>query len=118
MTLKDIDFGGIIILTACVVSLLLALSWGGTEYPWSSKQVIALLVVGGALIPVFVAYENLVPPSPVIPLKMFRHGNVITSTTNYFFTNIAVYGLALYIPTYFQLVKGDSQLISGLELLP
>lgn len=118
VTLRDIDFGGIAILSVCVVCLLLALSWGGTMYPWSSTRVIVLLAIGAALIPVFILYENYVPPSPVIPLSMFHHRNVITSTVNYFFTNIAVYGLALYIPTYFQLVKGDSQLISGIELLP
>ncbi|KZT00344.1 MFS general substrate transporter [Laetiporus sulphureus 93-53] len=118
VTLADIDFGGIAILSASVVSLLLALSWGGVVYPWSSKQVIALLVVGGGLIPVFIVYENMVPHYPVIPLSMFRHRNVVIATVNYFFTNMSVYGLALYIPTYFQLVKRDTQLISGLELLP
>ncbi|EPQ52775.1 MFS general substrate transporter [Gloeophyllum trabeum ATCC 11539] len=118
VTLADIDFGGIVILSVSVVLLLLALAWGGVIYPWSSRQVIALLVVGGALIPVFVVYEMRVPSTPIIPLTMFRHRNVVMATTNYFFTNMVVYGLAAYIPTYFQLVKGDTQLVSGLELLP
>lgn len=118
VTLADIDFGGIVILSVSVVSLLLAMSWGGVIYPWNSHQVVALLVVGGALIPIFIVYEIKVPRIPVIPLSMFRHQNVVASTINYFFTHFSVYGLAVYIPTYFQLVKGDSQLISGLELLP
>ncbi|PCH41864.1 MFS general substrate transporter [Wolfiporia cocos MD-104 SS10] len=118
VSLADIDFGGVVLLSLSVVAILLALSWGGTVYPWSSRQVIALLAVGGALVPVFVLYERHVPKEPVIPLGMFRHRNVVTSTVNYFFTNMAVYGLAIYVPTYFQLVKHDSQIVSGLELLP
>ncbi len=29
-----------------------------------------------------------------------------------------MYGLSVYIPSYYQLVRGDNQLISGLEVLP
>ena len=29
-----------------------------------------------------------------------------------------MYGLSAYIPSYYQLVRGDNQLISGLEILP
>ena len=117
VTMADIDIGGIAILSVSVVSLLLALSWGGVTVPWSSKQVIALLAVGGGLIPIFILYEIRVPKLPVIPLSMFRYRNVISATVNYFFIHASVYGLAVYIPTYYQLVKFDSQLISGLELL-
>jgi hypothetical protein len=117
VTLADIDFGGILLLLISVVSLLLALSWGGVTYPWSSHQVIALIVVGDTVIPIFVVYEHKVPHFPIIPLEMFRHWNVIASTVNYFFANMSTYGLAVYIPKYFQLVKNDSQLVSGLELL-
>ncbi|KIM80101.1 hypothetical protein PILCRDRAFT_73469, partial [Piloderma croceum F 1598] len=86
----------------------------GCTYPWNSHQVIALLVVGGS---VFVVYEYKVPHFPIIPLEIFRHRNVIASTVNYFFTNMSTYGLAIYILTYFQLVKNDTQLFSGLILL-
>jgi hypothetical protein len=118
ITLADIDFGGIFLLSISVVSLLLAMSWGGITYPWHSPQVITLLAVGGSFIPLFVVYEYSVPRFPIIPLEIFRHRNVVTSTVNYFFTNMSTYGLGVYTPTYFQLVKNDTQLISGLELLP
>jgi len=118
VTLADIDFGGVFLLAVSIVSLVLALSWGGTTYAWSSPLIIALLAVFGSLIPVFVLYENYVPHIPVIPLSMFRHRNVVTSTVNYLFIHMSLYGFAAYLPTYFQLVKFDSTLLSGLQLLP
>ena len=30
----------------------------------------------------------------------------------------SIYGLAAYVPSYYQLVRGDNELVSGLELLP
>lgn len=29
-----------------------------------------------------------------------------------------MYGLSAYIPSYYQVVRGDNQLVSGLEILP
>ncbi|OBZ74403.1 putative MFS-type transporter C16A3.17c [Grifola frondosa] len=118
VSFKDVDFGGIIVITIAVVCLCISLSWGGTEYPWNSAVVIALLVVGGVCIPIYVVYEIYVPRFPVVPLGMFRIRNVTASTGNYFFSTMSMYGLSTYVPTYYQLVRGDSQLISGLELLP
>ncbi|KAH9920002.1 MFS general substrate transporter [Epithele typhae] len=118
VSFKDVDFGGILLIFACVVSLCLSLSWGGTTFPWNSPIVISLLCVGVVLIPVYIFYEMRVPRYPVIPLQMFRIRNVTASTGNYFFSSVSMYGLSAYIPSYYQLVRGDSQLVSGLEVLP
>ncbi|KIK63267.1 hypothetical protein GYMLUDRAFT_163208 [Collybiopsis luxurians FD-317 M1] len=114
---SDIDFVGVIILTASVVALSLSLTWGGVTYPWKSPQVIALLSVGFALIPLFIVYEMKVPEVPIIPMSIFKYRNVVGAATNYFFIHWGLYGLSVYLPTFFQLVKGDDQLISGFELL-
>ncbi|CCM06470.1 uncharacterized protein FIBRA_08735 [Fibroporia radiculosa] len=119
--LRDIDLLGIALLSASVTALLLALTWGSGVYPWGSARIIALLAAGAGLIPLFVLWKRRVRACgrvPVIPLEMFRHRNVVASTVNYFFTHMSLFGITVYVPTYFQLVKGDSQLISGLELLP
>ncbi|PIL27512.1 MFS general substrate transporter [Ganoderma sinense ZZ0214-1] len=118
VSFKDVDFGGIILIAVCVVALCLALSWGGTTFAWNSPVIITLLVVGSVLIPVYILYEMYVPRFPVIPLDMFRIRNVVASTGNYFFSSVSMYGLSAYIPSYYQLVRGDNQLVSGLEILP
>ncbi|TFK86431.1 MFS general substrate transporter [Polyporus arcularius HHB13444] len=118
VTFKDVDFGGIILIAVCVVALCIALTWGGTTYAWSSPVIISLLVVGGVCIPVYIMYELYIPRFPVVPLEMFRVRNVTASTGNYFFSSVSMYGLSAYIPSYYQLARGDNQLVSGLEILP
>ncbi|KAM5537089.1 hypothetical protein V8D89_009235 [Ganoderma adspersum] len=118
VSFKDVDFGGIILIAVCVVALCLALSWGGTTFAWNSPVIITLLVVGSVLLPVYILYEMYIPRFPVIPLDMFRIRNVVASTGNYFFSSVSMYGLSAYIPSYYQLVRGDNQLVSGLEILP
>ncbi|KAH9950768.1 MFS general substrate transporter [Amylocystis lapponica] len=118
VSLRDIDFGGILLLTTFVLSLALALSWGGTAYPWNSAVIIALLSAGCAFVPIFVVYEIRIPRFPVVPMQMFKVRNVAASTGCYFFISMSMYGVPTYIPSYYQLVRGDTQLISGLEVLP
>lgn len=90
VSFKDIDFGGIALLTTFVVGLCLSLTWGGTTYSWSSPVVIALLVVGCVFIPIFIVWEIYVPRFPVIPMQMFRIRNVTASTGCYFFISVLV----------------------------
>lgn len=40
---------GIIFLVPGIVSLMLALQWGGSVYAWSNGRIIALFVVAGIL---------------------------------------------------------------------
>jgi MFS family permease len=50
---KQIDILGAFFLIAAIVSLLLALQWGGTVYPWSDSKVWGCLLSFGLLILVF-----------------------------------------------------------------
>jgi len=118
VTLREIDYVGTILLSVSTVCLCLAFNWGGIAYAWDSVIVIALISVGGGLVPVFVCWEIWGPSFPIVPMKMFKYGNVTASTANYFFTSVSNYGMILYLPSYYRLVRRDDQLISGLELLP
>ena len=51
-------------------------------------------------------------------MKMFRYRNVSTSAANNFFTASALQGVLFYLPSYYQIVRNDRQVISGLEVLP
>ncbi|EJU02243.1 MFS general substrate transporter, partial [Dacryopinax primogenitus] len=114
----DIDFGGLVILGVCVTAICLAFNWGGIVYEWDSPVIVALLVVGWVLVPVFIIYEIKIPRLPVIPMKMFKFRNVTTTTVNNFFTASALMGVFIYLPSYYQIVRHDKQVISGLEVLP
>ncbi|KAI1350847.1 major facilitator superfamily domain-containing protein [Xylaria sp. FL0043] len=64
-----IDYAGSTILTASVMAVLLALSWGGTKYPWSSYHVLVALIVGIFGLALFYIYEGMpwVREHPTLP---------------------------------------------------
>ena len=47
--LKQVDWIGIVLLTGMIVSLILALTFGGNQYPWNSGQVIGTFVTSGII---------------------------------------------------------------------
>ena len=55
--LTRFDPMGTILLLGTVISLLLALEWGGTTYPWSSGKVVAPLVVFAVLFIVWLVLQ-------------------------------------------------------------
>lgn len=44
--LKRIDVAGNSLLVASTVSALIALTWAGAEYPWSSYRILVPLIIG------------------------------------------------------------------------
>lgn len=53
------------------------LTFGGGRFAWSSAQVLAPLIIGLALIVVFMFYEGIVPKEPTIPWEVLSHRSTI-----------------------------------------
>jgi len=112
-----IDYAGITALVVAIVPLLLALSWGGTEYPWNSAPVLgmfALSAVAIILLPIIESRSD----EPIIPLAIFRNPVVAISIPIIFFTGFTMFGGIIFIPLYFQGVLGLSATASGSFLTP
>lgn len=64
---KELDFAGVVLMTAGIVLLLLGISWGGVDYPWSSARPIATIVLGALLLIGFGFYGmNTFCPPPLV----------------------------------------------------
>ncbi|OTA52271.1 multidrug resistance protein Fnx1 [Hypoxylon sp. EC38] len=117
--LKHIDLGGNLLLIASVVSVLLALTWGGTEYPWSSWRTLVPLILGFAGIASFVVAQSLnIIPEPTMPLRLFSNR---TSLAGFGLTTIhaiLMYWQIYFLPLYFQSCLEASPTLSGVYLLP
>ncbi|WFD42570.1 hypothetical protein MPSI1_001216 [Malassezia psittaci] len=74
--LLDADIGGMILILAGFVFLLLALTQGGTE-GWSTHWIIALLTVGGFLILFIPIYEYFISPRPFIRQRWLNSSVVL-----------------------------------------
>ncbi|KAI1743149.1 MFS general substrate transporter [Xylaria scruposa] len=116
--LQTLDLPGLITLMPAVVTLLLALQWGGIEYPWSNARIIALLVLSGVLAIAFVAIELWQGEAAVLPSRIFSQRSISYASFYGFATSGAIYVLTFYLPEWFQGVKGVSPLLSSVYTLP
>ncbi|MEU2612918.1 MDR family MFS transporter [Micromonospora sp. NPDC007271] len=112
-----IDWLGALLLVAGVSCLLLALSWGGTQYAWGSGVIIGLFVAGAVLGVLFVLQEARVS-EPILPLRLFRSGTFALANSAGFVLGLVMFGSIIFIPLYLQIVKGASPTRSGLLMLP
>jgi EmrB/QacA subfamily drug resistance transporter len=66
-----IDYLGIVFVSIGAAGLTLALSWGGTEYAWSSLTIIAMFIGSLVSLAIFVLVERRAA-DPILPLRLFR----------------------------------------------
>ncbi|KAL4950408.1 major facilitator superfamily domain-containing protein [Aspergillus filifer] len=119
---RELDVVGSILQVGALTAFILAISWGGVVYPWSSKQVIALFVVAGVLFiilglqQVFTVFTTL--ERRIIPVEFFRSRTILI-----LFASTSAAGASAFVPIYmvplfFQFTRGDAALDAGVRLLP
>src|SRR5580700_7261862 len=62
-----IDLTGAALMMLSAIALLLALTWGGTRYPWLSQQIVSL-IVAAAVLSALVIWWVLRVPEPFLPI--------------------------------------------------
>ncbi|KAJ5767112.1 uncharacterized protein N7511_004728 [Penicillium nucicola] len=117
--LRRVDYIGNAILTATVVSVLLALSWAGVDYPWSSWRILVPLVLGLAGLFLFYAHQrSRFCQEPSIPTKLFSSGTAICALWIAFIQSVLLYWVGYFLPIYFQAIRSSTATESGLFVLP
>jgi EmrB/QacA subfamily drug resistance transporter len=112
-----IDYLGTVVLVLSTSCLVLFTSLGGTTYSWGSPAIIALGLAGVVLVGVFALVERRAV-EPVLPLHLFKIRTFSVASFVAFVVGFAMFGAITYLPVFFQVVRGDSPTISGLQLLP
>ncbi|WP_194291119.1 MDR family MFS transporter [Nocardia aurantia] len=112
-----IDYLGIALVAVGVSCLILALEWGGNEYPWKSATIIGLFVVAAILLTAFVFVE-LRAAEPMLPMHLFRSNVVTVCSILSFIVGFAMLGAMTYLPAYLQYVNGVTATASGIRTLP
>ena len=111
-----IDGLGALLLVAATALLLLALNWGGSEYPWLSREILGLLACS-AVIWSFFALRLLRAAEPLVSLEVLGNPIVLAGTLSMFLLQAANIGLAVYLPVYLQSILGLSASASGTAML-
>ncbi|KAF8058204.1 MFS general substrate transporter [Lyophyllum atratum] len=112
-----IDWIGNAIIVSSACSCMLALTWGGIKFPWSSFHILVPLILGVAGLAFALFYQARWASQPTIPWIVLSNR---TSMSGYFATFISgVVTISLGCgPTWFQAVQDASPVISGLHFLP
>jgi EmrB/QacA subfamily drug resistance transporter len=113
----NIDYAGLVLLILTVVPAMLALTWGGVEYPWGSPQIVGMFMVSVVTLALFIFVENR-SQEPIIPLSLFRNRIVAISELVVFFTAFGMFGSITFVPLFFQGVLGATATASGSFLTP
>ena len=112
-----IDYAGVTTLVLTVVPIMLALSWGGAQYPWDSLLVIGLFVFSAVMLLLFILIESRVE-EPIIPLGLFKNQIVAISIIVAFLSSFVMFATTTFIPLFFQGVLGVTATASGTLLIP
>ncbi|XXG95876.1 hypothetical protein Hte_002148 [Hypoxylon texense] len=114
----ELDLVGAAILMPAIIMLLLGLQWGGAQFPWSDKRIIALFSGAGFLTLLFVALELYQQDKGMLPPRFFKDRDVLCAMLFSLFFGASFFPLIYYLSLYFQAIQGDSAVEAGMKLLP
>ena len=100
-----IDGWGALLLVIATSLLLLALNWGGSEYPWGSPEILGLLACSGAFWAAL-ALRLMRAVEPLISLEVLGNPIVLAGTLSMFLLQAANVGMTVYLPVYLESVLG------------
>ncbi|GKZ83875.1 hypothetical protein AnigIFM56816_008971 [Aspergillus niger] len=116
--LSQFDLPGTFVFLPGVICVLLALQWGGTTYEWGNGRIIALLVLFGVLIGIFIVLQMWGNEKATIPPRLIKNRNVWGAALFSFCVGGSFFVAVYYLPIWFQAIKGVSATKSGIMNLP
>lgn len=115
--IRRVDFLGALTLVLFLVLLLLGLNTGGNQLPWNHPLVLTTIPLSAVFLLIFIYVEDRVATEPVIPVRLLLDRTVFSACLNNWFSTMALFGILLYVPIYFQ-VQGYSATAAGAVLIP
>ncbi|MGG6432641.1 MDR family MFS transporter [Anoxybacillus sp. D401a] len=112
-----LDLGGMFTMVVAVVSLLLALTFGGDKYDWLSWQIISLLASSVIFFSLFVFVERKAE-EPIMPIHLLKNKTFVVLNSVGFFMSVGMFGAIMFVPLFMQGIIGMSPSESGTMMFP
>jgi EmrB/QacA subfamily drug resistance transporter len=112
-----LDLLGAALMMASAIPLLLALTWGGSRYPWTSAAIIGLIAASAVLTLLF-GWRLTQAAEPFLPMSVLRNPVMRAGSVCTAFSQGVVVGLTIFLPLYYEIVHKFSAGDSGLALIP
>jgi drug resistance transporter, EmrB/QacA subfamily len=112
---RNLDYLGGAVFTVAISTFLVGLT-NKQSADWSDPWVGGLIAFGVAVFLVFLFIETRAK-EPIVPLDLWRSRTYASSLTSTFLISFGFFGAAIFLPQWFQFVKGVSPTDSGLQSL-
>ncbi|KAF4229638.1 hypothetical protein CNMCM8980_007204 [Aspergillus fumigatiaffinis] len=120
--LATFDCVGAVLSVGACITLVMGINFGGTLYPWSSGQIIALFVVTGALWIIFVLQQAFTvfttKEMRMLPIHLYMQKEPLLLFVACTAVGAVSYTSVYYIPIYFQFTRGDTAMDAAARQLP
>ncbi|MCD7035658.1 MFS transporter [Metabacillus sp. GX 13764] len=113
----NFDIAGMLTMIVGVVSLLLALSFGGKDYAWTSWQIIGLFALAVIGLVSF-GFVETKAKEPILPMYLFKNRTFTSLNLIGFFMSIGMFGAITFVPFFMQGIVGVSATESGTIMTP
>lgn len=116
--LKQFDYiGTFFFISGCVI-LLLAITFGSSDFAWDSGAVISCFVLGPILLIIFAVWNFRFSKNQIIGTDVITTPQIIASALSISGVFSAFIVTMIYASVYFQVVRDSSAMGAGLHLLP
>jgi EmrB/QacA subfamily drug resistance transporter len=113
-----LDAVGLALLSPALAALIFGLTEAGIRGGFGHLVVIIPLVLGVALLGLFIRHALRATRPPLLDVRLFKVRPFAASTAVLFLNGLGVYGALLLLPLYYQQLRGNSVLEAGLLLAP
>ncbi len=114
---QKLDLVDFALLSPGLAILIYGLAESNSSGGFGATKVFVPLIAGVVLLAAFV-WHGLRTTHPLVDLRLFKDRTFATSSITLVLVVISVFGSFLLLPLYFQAVRGESALDSGLLLIP
>lgn len=116
--LSQIDYLGSTIFIASSTSFLLAITWGGVMFAWSSWRTLVPLILGLFGLSLFLLWEAFFAQTTLLPLRIFANPSTSIAYFLTFIHGIILWAILYYMPLFFEGAQDFTPLHAGLSALP
>src|SRR6266511_2195892 len=115
---ERLDLRGLALLSPGIAIFLYGISEAGSEGGFGSARTIAAAAVGVALVALFVWHARARGKAALIDVSLFLRRGFATAVGVNFLLGLALFGSLILLPLYYQIVRHESPLATGLLLVP
>jgi len=115
---SSLDRRGLVLLCSGVVTFVYGMSEAGGSGGFGAASTLLPMATGVLLIAAYIVHAHVRGARSLIDISMFRHRGFATAAATNLMVSVALFGVLVLLPLYWQVVRGHSALVTGLLLAP